>query len=173
MKRAGFGGFNETWVRDLPLSGWRLNSGSAGVLRGSAGPRTLSGWAAGERRFTPPPRSREKTAPQRLGVSLPGCNPRFFYSNVHPLFSPSLQSRGAALPRKELRPGGGGGKVPAPCFAQWGLKAKMSAPPPFFFFLVFFPPSSILKIDIEAFQCHLVGEGRASLFVPRCCKGIC
>lgn len=64
-------GFNEAWERDLPLSGWRLNLGSAGTLGGSAGPQPLSRWAAGEPGFSPPPRSRE-TAPQRPGASLPG-----------------------------------------------------------------------------------------------------
>lgn len=53
LEEGGVRGFDETWVRDLPSSGRRLNLGCAGALRGSAGPGTPSGWAAGERRFTP------------------------------------------------------------------------------------------------------------------------
>lgn len=63
--------FNETWVWGLSLSGWQLNLGSAEALGGSAGPQTLSGWAAGESHLIPLPHSRE-TAPQRPGASLPG-----------------------------------------------------------------------------------------------------
>lgn len=40
------------------------------------------------------------------------------------------------------------------------------------FFLSFFLASCILNISNEAFQCHLVGEGRASLLVPDAAMGL-
>lgn len=129
------------------------------------GRQTLSEWAVGEPRFTTARFTGDGAA--KAGSILPRLKPQVLLSNAHPSVRPHC------LTRKTLPWGvGGWGSVPQPALHNGACRPKR-AHLHHILFVFFFPPSCILKIAKEAFQCHLVGEGRASLFVPGCYNGIC